>query len=142
LAFGKKHEEIFLGREIAQHRDYSDQTAQLIDAEVRAVVEAAHDRATGIIKGNLDKLEAIAQALIERETLEGEEVKALIRGEELSPDDRQLPQLREEEKTRLETERNRAPEEKAFAENMGVWPGDEPQEETPPLGEDRTNDLE
>ncbi len=142
LAFGKKHEEIFLGREIAQHRDYSDQTAQLIDTEVRAVVEAAHDRATGIIKENLDKLEAIAQALIERETLEGEEVKALIRGEELSSDDRQLPQLREEEKARLEAERNRAPEEKEFAENMGVWPGDEPQKETPPLGEDSRSDLE
>ncbi|HUT99429.1 MAG TPA: ATP-dependent zinc metalloprotease FtsH [bacterium] len=142
LAFGKKQEEIFLGREIAQHRDFSDETARIIDGEVRAVVESAYSRATELIKKNLDKLEAIARALIERETLEGEEVKALVRGEELPPDDRRLPHLREEEKARLEAERTRTPEEKDFAENIGVWPGDERRESSPPLGDDRKSDLE
>jgi len=142
LAFGKKQEEIFLGREIAQHRDFSDETARIIDGEVRAVVESAYSRATELIKGNLDKLEAIAKALIERETLEGDEVEALVRGEELPPDDRRLPHLREEEKARLEAERNRTPEEKDFTENIGVWPGDERREASPPLGEDHRSDLE
>jgi len=84
LTFGKKEEQIFLGREIAQHRDYSESTAQEIDAEVRRIVEYAYTSALDVLQRNRDALERIAEALLERESLDGEEVAALIRGEQLS----------------------------------------------------------
>jgi cell division protease FtsH len=83
LTFGKKQEEIFLGREISQHRDYSEQTAQLIDAEVKRIVVDAEDKARRLLKENLDKLKTIASALLEREILDGHELDKLIGGEEL-----------------------------------------------------------
>jgi len=85
VAFGKKEEAIFLGREIAQHRDYSEKTAQAIDGEVRRLVEAAYGRAYKLLKKNKAKLELIAQELLERETLTGEEIDALLAGEKLPP---------------------------------------------------------
>ncbi|MFN0165044.1 MAG: ATP-dependent zinc metalloprotease FtsH [Bryobacteraceae bacterium] len=85
LSFGKKEEQIFLGREIAQHRDYSEETALKIDAEVRLIVQNAYDRAKAILEEKREMLVRIAEALLVREVLEGQEVFALIRGEELSP---------------------------------------------------------
>jgi cell division protease FtsH len=85
LSFGKKEEQIFLGREIAQHRDYSEETALKIDAEVRMIVQNAYDRAKAILEEKREMLVRIAEALLVREVLEGQEVFALIRGEELSP---------------------------------------------------------
>jgi cell division protease FtsH len=84
LTFGKKQEEIFLGREISQHRDYSEQTAQLIDGEVKRIVMEAEEKATRLLSANLDKLKRIARALREREILDGHEVDQLINGEELA----------------------------------------------------------
>lgn len=83
LAFGKKDEEIFLGREIATHRDFSEKTAQEIDAEIRGVIHNAEKRTTKLLKENLDSLHAISQALLEREILDAEEIDKLMRGEEL-----------------------------------------------------------
>jgi cell division protease FtsH len=80
LSFGKKEEQIFLGREIAQHRDYSEQTAIEIDRQVRKLVETAYQRASQIIEEHSDALVRIAEALLEREVLEGAEVKQLIEG--------------------------------------------------------------
>ncbi|MDZ7344352.1 MAG: ATP-dependent zinc metalloprotease FtsH, partial [candidate division KSB1 bacterium] len=85
LAFGKKEEEIFLGREIAQHRDYSERTAQLIDEEVKRIVLEATERAQIILKQNVDKLHALAKALLERETLDAEEIDAIMSGQLLPP---------------------------------------------------------
>jgi cell division protease FtsH len=85
LTFGKKEEEIFLGREIAQHRDYSEQTAMLIDEEVKKIVNTAMDRADKILKDNMDTLHRLSVALLEREILDGEEIDKIIRGEELPP---------------------------------------------------------
>jgi len=85
LSFGKKEEEIFLGREIAQHRDYSERTAQMIDEEVKRIVLEATERAANIVKQNEDKLHAIAQALLEREMVDGEEIDAILNGELLPP---------------------------------------------------------
>jgi cell division protease FtsH len=85
LAFGKKEEEIFLGREIAQHRDYSERTAQFIDEEVKRIVLEATERASAILKQNLDKLNALAKALLERETLDAEEIDAIMNGQLLPP---------------------------------------------------------
>jgi cell division protease FtsH len=83
LTFGKKEEQIFLGREIAQHRDYSEQTAREIDGEVRQIVEEAYDDVRKLISENLDILHRMAEALLIYETLEGGDVDKLVRGESL-----------------------------------------------------------
>jgi len=85
VTFGKKEEEIFLGREIAQHRDYSEHTAVLIDEEVKKIVDKAAARAEKILKDNFPTLQRLAEALLEREILDGEEIDKIIRGEELPP---------------------------------------------------------
>ena len=83
LSFGKKDEQIFLGREIAQHRDYSEATAIAIDGEVRNLVQQGYETATKLIHGNREAVIRIAEALLERETLDGNEVNLLIAGETL-----------------------------------------------------------
>jgi cell division protease FtsH len=83
LTFGKKEEQIFLGREIAQHRDYSEATAIKIDEEVRHLISQGYDTAKSILGGNHDTLIRIALALLEREVLDANEIKLLIEGKEL-----------------------------------------------------------
>jgi cell division protease FtsH len=78
LTFGKREEQIFLGREIAQHRDYSEQTAITIDQEVRSIVEENFQRAHQLLMENLEILHAMAQALLERETLDGRDINNII----------------------------------------------------------------
>ena len=83
LTFGKKQEEIFLGREISQHRDYSEQTAELIDEEVKRIITESEAKATDLLSKNMDRLHRVANALLEREILDAEEIEQLMRGEEL-----------------------------------------------------------
>jgi cell division protease FtsH len=85
LSFGKKEEQIFLGREIAQHRDYSEETAIRIDEQVKKFVQGGYDTAAEIIGKHSDALVKIAEMLLEREILDGAEVLSLIRGEILPP---------------------------------------------------------
>jgi cell division protease FtsH len=85
LTFGKKEEQIFLGREIAQHRDYSEDTAIKIDQEVRRFVDTGYKSAVEILSSNRDVLHRIAQALLEREVLDANEIKLLIEGRQLAP---------------------------------------------------------
>ncbi len=85
LTFGKKEEQIFLGREIAQHRDYSEDTAIKIDQEVRKLVNNGYNTAKKVISDNRETLEKIARALIEREVLDANEIKMLVEGKELPP---------------------------------------------------------
>ncbi len=85
LSFGKREEQIFLGREIAQHRDYSESTAIRIDEQVKKLVEAGYSRAKKIIDDHHDALERIALSLLEREVLDGAEVQQLIEGKTLNP---------------------------------------------------------
>jgi cell division protease FtsH len=85
LTFGKKEEQIFLGREIAQHRDFSEETARQIDLEVRRLIDEAYQSANLIINANKDPMHRIAAALLERETIDAEEVRLLIEGKELPP---------------------------------------------------------
>jgi len=85
LTFGKKEEQIFLGREIAQHRDFSEETARQIDLEVRRLIDEAYQSAHGLVEANGDAMHRIAAALLERETIDAEEVKMLIDGKELPP---------------------------------------------------------
>lgn len=85
LAFGKKDEQIFLGREINQSRDYSESTAIAIDEEVRRIVMEGYEKAQTLLKSNLPILTAMAEALLERETLEASDVALLMAGEPLPP---------------------------------------------------------
>jgi cell division protease FtsH len=85
LTFGKKEEQIFLGREIAQHRDFSEETARQIDLEVRRYIDEAYQSAYQLIDSHKDPMHRIAAALLERETIDAEEVRLLIEGKELPP---------------------------------------------------------
>jgi cell division protease FtsH len=85
LTFGKKEEQIFLGREIAQHRDFSEETARQIDLEVRRLIDEAYQSAHNIVETNADAMHRIAAALLERETIDAEEVQMLIDGKTLPP---------------------------------------------------------
>jgi cell division protease FtsH len=85
LTFGKKEEQIFLGREIAQHRDFSEETARQIDAEVRSLVDEAYRSAYGILDTKQDIMHRMAIALLERETLDAEEIRMIIEGKDLPP---------------------------------------------------------
>jgi cell division protease FtsH len=95
MTFGKKEEEIFLGREIAKHRDYSERTAIEIDHEVRRIIEKAERSAEDLVRKNVDKLHALAAALLEREILDGNEIDTLMHGKKLPPVKKSLPQPRE-----------------------------------------------
>ena len=83
LTFGKQEEQIFLGREIAQHRDYSEHTAVAIDDEVRKFIMQGYERAKSILTENRNALVRIAEALLERESLDATEIKMLIAGQSL-----------------------------------------------------------
>jgi cell division protease FtsH len=83
ITFGAKEEQIFLGREIAQHRDFSEDTAIKIDQEVRRFVDAGYQTAKDLLASNRDALTRIAHALLEREVLDANELKAIIEGQTL-----------------------------------------------------------
>jgi cell division protease FtsH len=85
LSYGAKEEEIFLGREIQKHRDYSEKTAVEIDDEVRAIVSTGMNRAEKILNDNIDLLHKLSKELLEREILDSEEINRIIQGEELPP---------------------------------------------------------
>jgi cell division protease FtsH len=80
LTFGKKEEQIFLGREIAQHRDYSEETSIRIDSEVRKIVTEQYERATKIIQENRDTLVRLADELLEHESLDGVQIRRIVAG--------------------------------------------------------------
>ncbi len=84
MTFGKKNEEIFLGREIQSHRDYSEVTARMIDEEVVRVVRKAQSTANQILKDNVEQLHNLAKALLEHETIDGDEVVAVMDGKKIS----------------------------------------------------------
>jgi len=85
LTFGKKEEQIFLGREIAQHRDYSEDTAIKIDMEVRRLVDEGYAKAKILLSDSREVLTRIAVALLEREVLDANEIKMIVEGKELPP---------------------------------------------------------
>jgi cell division protease FtsH len=85
ILVGDNEQELFLGREIQHRREVSEQTAQLVDAEVKRVITNAYDRAKSVLSENLDLLHTMAAALLERETLTAEDIKIMARGEKLPP---------------------------------------------------------
>ncbi|WP_263368540.1 ATP-dependent zinc metalloprotease FtsH [Edaphobacter bradus] len=85
MTYGKKEEQIFLGREIAQHRDFSEETAKQIDIEVRSFVDTAYQSAYNLLNSNQEIMHRLAAALLDRETLDAAEIKLIIEGKELPP---------------------------------------------------------
>lgn len=85
MSFGDSQDQIFLGKELIHNKDYGEETAKMIDSEVRRFVEEAHEKATALLKDNLEALEAISQALLDRETITGADIDLLMDGKELPP---------------------------------------------------------
>ncbi|MGE5680472.1 MAG: ATP-dependent zinc metalloprotease FtsH [Bacillota bacterium] len=85
LSYGTKEEEIFLGREITKHKDYSEKTAQDIDDEIKRIITTCMERAEKILQDNIEVLHRLALVLLEREILDSDEIEKIIRGEELPP---------------------------------------------------------
>ena len=83
MTFGKKNEEIFLGREIQSHRDYSEATARMIDEEVVRIVRKAQGKAQRVLKDNIEQLHNLSKALLEHETIDGDEVQAVMDGKQI-----------------------------------------------------------
>jgi len=78
LALGRKHEQVFLGRDIMEERNYSEEVASQIDAEVRAIIDSCYANAFHLLETNIDKLHRLAEALLEKETVEGDEIDRLL----------------------------------------------------------------
>ncbi len=91
ILVGDNEQELFLGRDIQHRREVSEQTAQLVDAEVKRVITKAYDRAKAVLSENMDLLHTLAAALLERETLTAEDIKMIGRGESLPPRPSGLP---------------------------------------------------
>jgi cell division protease FtsH len=85
VAFGKKEEEVFLGREIATAKNFSEETSRLIDSEIKGIILDAEQKAIRLIQDNLNFLHNIATALIERETLDSEDLDLIMSGQQLKP---------------------------------------------------------
>ena len=101
LSYSKGEEQIFLGREISQHRDYSESTAQMIDEEINKLIKDAYQRAVKLLKENLDILHKLAALLLEQETVQGKELDELIT--ELRPGIKLLSKKLEENEPGAET---------------------------------------
>jgi cell division protease FtsH len=94
LSYAKGEEQIFLGREIAQHRDYSEATAKKIDEEIKNLVDRSYQRAKTVLEENLDILHQLAEELLEKETVQGKELDDLIY--KLRPEGFQLPSAKKD----------------------------------------------
>jgi cell division protease FtsH len=108
IAYGENEETIFLGRSVTQSQNFSEQTAQLIDSEVHDIIITCEDRSRKVLEENRQAMDSLADALMERETITGEEVEILLRGEELPPFDREAAEaarMRQVERSRSTSER-------------------------------------
>ena len=85
IAYGQKQEEIFLGREINQHRDYSESTQIMIDDEIKKIVQAGMDKAERLLNENAHILHKMSEELLEREILDSVEIDMIMKGEQLPP---------------------------------------------------------
>ncbi len=85
VAYGDSDEQIFLGKEFSHRRDFSEATAQRIDDEVTRIIKECYTRAETVLQDNMDQLHLLARTLLERETLDAEELRKLLAGEELPP---------------------------------------------------------
>ena len=114
LTFGKAEEHIFLGREVSRPKDYSEETAVLIDSEIKRIVTDAASRAKHLLDSNLEKLHVLARALLERETLDGEEINR-VASSPRGPSRKPPPRL-----TRLTCARDSPPLRSSSAHSAGT----------------------
>jgi cell division protease FtsH len=107
VAYGENEESVFLGREMTSRReDYSETTATEIDQEVRSIVDEQYAKARQVLSDNRDKLDALATALLERETLDSTEIEAVLAGRDLPPRQRAIiPTYSEKRKDKAEKRR-------------------------------------
>lgn len=122
LVYGKKDGQIFLGKDFSQSSDYSDVTAQEIDREIKSIITEQYLRAKSLLENNLDKLERIGRALLEYETIDGQELLALMKGEPLT---REKPVQRVKSREDLLAEKNERDE--AAQESSGLSLSAEPE---------------
>ncbi|WP_207459409.1 ATP-dependent zinc metalloprotease FtsH [Azospirillum sp. SYSU D00513] len=87
LLYGEPTQEVFLGHSVTQHKNMSDRTAQVVDEEIRRIVDEGYQKARKVLTENIDQLHAVAKALLEYETLSGEDIQRILRGEPLIRDD-------------------------------------------------------
>jgi cell division protease FtsH len=92
MAIGDREQEVFLGRDFAQRREVSEHTARIVDEEVKALLDAAYQRAHVILTEQRDLLDRVASALLERETVDHDDVMTLFRGGTLPPLPPELPE--------------------------------------------------
>jgi cell division protease FtsH len=110
IAYGENEESVFLGREMTSRReDYSEETAREIDTEVRAIIHSQHELARRIVTENRDKLDRLATALLERETLDAEEIKAALEGRELPRRQRVVIPTWSEKRGKEKADKKRSP---------------------------------
>lgn len=128
MTFGKKEEQIFLGREIAQHRDYSEETAIKIDEAVRRMVEDANHKVFKLLGENIETLKVIAHALLERETLTSEDIEKIMSGQGLDP-------MKKAEQPPLQTE----PAHEAVAPEIAAAPPSQPPSSPAPPQSEQTS---
>ena len=121
LTFGKQEEQIFLGREIAQHRDYSEATAVEIDREVKVIVMEGYNTARRILEEKGTILTRVAEALLEREVLDAAQLGVLARGEELPAPQPTEPGGTPEPESGVETVEDAASDD-AKVDDPGVLP--------------------
>ncbi|MEZ4745697.1 MAG: ATP-dependent zinc metalloprotease FtsH [Calditrichia bacterium] len=139
LAFGKKDEEIFLGREIATHRDYSEKTAQEIDTEIRRIVREAEERTHKLLSANMETLHKLSEALLEREILDASEIQLIMEDKPL-PDKalgRHYAQLKTQKNGSTATKEAEAKEAKDAKEEKKSQP--KPDSKKPPEQESDEN---
>jgi cell division protease FtsH len=135
VAVADNEQEVFLGREIVQRRAVSEHTQRIVDQEVKRILDEAHAKAQSVVGSNLPLLESIAQALLERETLDREEIEMLSRGETLPP----LPPLEDEVPPKLAkppVPAGKAPRGFGLAGGEGPLPGPAPGFTTSPEEDD------
>ncbi|MEO5625932.1 MAG: ATP-dependent metalloprotease, partial [Dokdonella sp.] len=85
IAYGEEDEEVFLGRSVTQHKNVSDGTARLIDEEVREILDRAYARSTQLLADNIGKLHVMAEALLQYETIDAQQIEEIMTGREVSP---------------------------------------------------------
>ena len=98
ISYGESEDQVFLGRSLGHHRNFSERTAQLIDEEVRRIVDECHTECRSIIEEHIDALHTLADTLIERETLNGDDVAKIMAGEELAPYDKEAAEAKRKRK--------------------------------------------
>jgi cell division protease FtsH len=106
MTFGHREEHIFLGREISRSKDYSEKTAIEIDIEVRHIIDGCYAKAKDLISTNMDKLNIMADALLERETLDENDVNNIMKGEPLQPYVKEEVETKQAEATPQDTPKN------------------------------------